>query len=226
MASGKLLILLGEECKRQTAYTKLDKEYEIEILLGVGSDTGDVLGLVEAAPRLPVVRTTQLKKALKKEEGAQVHAYPVFSSKTVGGKPLFLHALEAGLDTITIPTHTEHLYQIRYRDFYELKANQLFDRVDLLLQKVPHSMASSKKLGRDFRIEEVKLCWGAVALAGVKSFWVIRLRVVCGSGTYMRSLSERIGANLGTSALALSIHRTRIGKYLPLGPFGFWYKSY
>ena len=47
MASGKLLILLGEECKNQTNYHGLDKEYEFSVLLGIGSDTHDVLGRLE-----------------------------------------------------------------------------------------------------------------------------------------------------------------------------------
>ena len=53
MASGKLLILLGEECKRQRAYTDLDKAYEIEVLLDVGSDTGDALGVPAYAHKKP-----------------------------------------------------------------------------------------------------------------------------------------------------------------------------
>jgi tRNA U55 pseudouridine synthase TruB len=44
MASGKLLVLLGEECKNQTSYHGLDKEYEFSVLFGVGSDSHDVLG--------------------------------------------------------------------------------------------------------------------------------------------------------------------------------------
>jgi tRNA U55 pseudouridine synthase TruB len=39
MASGKLLVLLGEECKHQENYHSLDKEYEFSVLLGIGSDT-------------------------------------------------------------------------------------------------------------------------------------------------------------------------------------------
>lgn len=34
MASGKLIILIGEECKNKDEYLKLDKEYEVDILLG------------------------------------------------------------------------------------------------------------------------------------------------------------------------------------------------
>ena len=50
MASGKLLVLLGEECKNQTAYHGLDKEYEFSVLLGIGSDSHDVLGRLTTNP--------------------------------------------------------------------------------------------------------------------------------------------------------------------------------
>jgi len=50
MASGKLLVLLGEECKNQTAYHGLDKEYQFSVLLGIGSDSHDVLGRLNMNP--------------------------------------------------------------------------------------------------------------------------------------------------------------------------------
>ena len=50
MASGKLLILIGEECKQQATYHGLDKEYEFSILFDVSSDSQDVLGRIKAAP--------------------------------------------------------------------------------------------------------------------------------------------------------------------------------
>lgn len=37
MAKGKLLILLGNECKKKDHYTGLDKEYEREVLFDVGT---------------------------------------------------------------------------------------------------------------------------------------------------------------------------------------------
>ncbi|MES2135091.1 MAG: hypothetical protein V4449_02535 [Patescibacteria group bacterium] len=49
MAEGKLLILIGDECKVRERYDGLDKEYEFEVLLGFSSDTGDVLGMAEAS---------------------------------------------------------------------------------------------------------------------------------------------------------------------------------
>lgn len=231
MAEGKLLILLGEECKKQTKYTGLDKEYEVEILLGVGSDTGDALGLVTSSgkPTLPARR--RLAGVLQGEVGRYMRKYPQFSSKTVGGKPLFLHTLEGTIDSIQIPEHEEHIYRIQLLESTEIDVSVLQQRIDAFLAKVPLSNEPSKTLGADFRIASVRKSWDTlfqkipldvVSREVSGEFVVVKIRVVCGSGAYMRSLTGRIGEALGTKGLALSIHRTKIGKYWK----GFWLKTY
>jgi tRNA U55 pseudouridine synthase TruB len=45
LASGKLLVLVGNECKKRDKYLSLDKEYIFEILLDFKSDSQDVLGI-------------------------------------------------------------------------------------------------------------------------------------------------------------------------------------
>ncbi|MFK7777122.1 MAG: tRNA pseudouridine(55) synthase TruB [Gimesia sp.] len=44
-------------------------------------------------------------------------------------------------------------------------------------------------------------------------FPLFQLRIVCGSGTYMRSLGRDLGEQLGIGALMTSLVRTRIGNY-------------
>jgi len=215
MASGKLLVLLGEECKRQKEYTKLDKEYEIDVLLDVGSDTGDALGLVEYSGKTtPVDNFSRLGEILRAEEGSRTHLYPVFSSKTVNGKPLFMYALEGTLGSIDIPTHEERIYRIKYRSLTSLLASKLSQRVTEFLKNVPKSDEPSKALGADFRIDAVRASWDRLFReTGECEFAVLSLRITCGPGTYMRSLAPRIGEAFGTRALALSINRTKIGRY-------------
>jgi tRNA U55 pseudouridine synthase TruB len=58
MAEGKLLVLIGDECKKQDTYTKLDKEYVVELVLDVKTDTGDVLGF----PTLGAIREISTQK--------------------------------------------------------------------------------------------------------------------------------------------------------------------
>lgn len=224
MASGKLLVLLGEECKRQRAYTKLDKEYEIEVLLDIGSDTGDVLGIPVYAGQEFRIDAQMLAAVLRREQGAHLRTYPIFSSKTVGGKPLFLHALERSISSIKIPKHIEHIYSIRDLDSYVIPSEKLEVKIAKLLDLVPRTTEPSKRLGEDFRVDTVRTEWQSLFRnAKERNFTVLRLRVTSASGTYMRSLAGRIGESLGTKALALSIRRTRIGTYTPL--WKFWLRS-
>jgi tRNA pseudouridine55 synthase len=221
MASGKLLILLGDECKKQKNYTKLDKEYEIEPLVDVGSDTGDALGLVNRSAQETRIDDASLKLILKNEEGKCERPYPAYSSKTVNGKPLFLYALEGKLGEIQIPTHEERIYKIKLLSMQRLNAAELRERITAFLARVPKTDEPSKALGADFRIDAVRTSWEKVLEDG-REYALIRLRVACGSGTYMRSLAGRIGEALGTYALALSIHRTKLGKRAG----GFWPTRY
>jgi tRNA pseudouridine(55) synthase len=229
MAEGKMLVLLGEECKKQDQYTKLDKEYEIEVLIGLKTDTGDVLGMPEilAAQSAAAYSRQDIKKALQHEVGPHSRRYPVFSSKTVQGKPLFLYALENKLDTITIPEHIETIYKIMHLSSYQLTTIELQNKIEELLAVVPRSNEPSKILGADFRQDEVRAKWQELLKeVPAQQFTILKLRVICGSGTYMRTLAERIGMSLGSTALALSINRTKMGKYGQFGSIGFWLKQY
>lgn len=217
MASGKLLILLGDECKKQKDYTKLDKVYEIEVLLDVGSDTGDALGLVEYAGVLSAPQRRQIARVLKREVGTHERPYPIFSSKTVGGKPLFLHALEGTLTVAHVPTHEEVIYRIGIQGIRTWSEKELSAHITRYLTKVPVSTDPAKALGADFRIDAVRASWGKLfSKAGERRFTILTLRVTCGSGTYMRSFATRLGEALGTKAIALSIHRSAVGRYHPL----------
>lgn len=225
MASGKLLVLLGDECKRQRTYTKLDKEYEIEVLFDIGSDTGDVLGLPVYAGQEIRIDAEMLAMVLRPELGAHMRAYPIFSSKTVGGKPLFLHALLGSLSSVEIPEHIEHIYSIRNLGSQVLSREELKEKITKLLDLVPRTMELSKRLGEDFRVDAIRAEWQSLFRnTEERNFTVLRLRVTSASGTYMRSLAGRIGEALGTRALALSIKRTRIGTYAPL--WRLWLRSY
>ena len=226
MASGKLLILLGDECKRRDAYTGLDKEYEIEVVLGAATDTGDALGRAELKSPLPINATQShlseraILKALRALSGTHHVPYPAFSSKTVNGKPLFQYALEGTLDSISIPEHDETVYRAQLLKTQQLDASALHARIRKLLAHAPHSDDPRKTLGADFRQDEIRARWEKLLTHG--AFTVLTLRISCASGTYMRTFAARLGAALGTSGFALSIHRTRIGRYVPLGPLGFW----
>jgi len=227
MAEGALLVLLGSECKKQKEYTKFDKEYEIEVLLDLGTDTGDTLGLPDYKGTFTPLYNARILGAIKKTIGTHSVPYPIYSSKTVAGKPLFLYALEKKLDTIVIPEHEETIYRISGITFNTLTNSELEKRIVDGLMHVPRSDDPTKALGADFRQDVIRSGW-KLLLESIpqRTFVVVRMHVVCGTGTYMRTLAGRIGKELGTEGLALSIKRTKIGTFKKFLGIPFWSKRY
>jgi len=226
MASGKLLVLLGEETKQKEKYLNLDKEYIIEVILDVGTDTGDVLGIPQEALQETRLSNNIIQKALEAELGTHTREYPHFSSKPVNGKPLFVYALENTLNTIEIPTHEETIHRLELMDTRFVSSQYLSKHIQEKLSHVPRSTLPSKAIGADFRQDQIREEWNTLLPQTCRGFQVLKIRAVVGSGTYMRTLATRLGKTFGTKALALSIHRSKIGKYRKLLTIPIWTKLY
>lgn len=213
MAEGVLLVLVGDECKNKDKYLRLDKEYEVEVLFGFETDTGDVLGKVtavadtrEGESQKSEVKTESqnfkvLNTELQKFKGKFVQEYPAYSSKTVNGEHLHTLANEGRLPN-EMPTKEVEIYDIQILDERETDS-------ETLLKEIKENIS---KVNGDFRQSEIIELWEA-NLQGSDSYKIIRIKVSCSSGTYMRTLAEKIGKALRVPALAYSIKRTRIGDY-------------
>ncbi|MEX0917918.1 MAG: hypothetical protein WDZ93_02080 [Candidatus Paceibacterota bacterium] len=229
MASGKLLILIGDECKRQKEYHGLDKEYRFEVLFGVGSDTGDVLGRLTYRSNPPEIDVADIERVTRSLSGTTPSLpYPKFSAKTVRGKPLHMWTLEGRLDEIEIPTATTTLYKLTCTGVRSVPATTIAEEVRAKIDTLPVVTDPRKALGEDFRREKVLADWQRFEEeAGEHEYQVASYTCIASSGTYMRSLAEHIGDRFGVPALAYSIHRTKIGRYIPLlSGFGFWRRLY
>lgn len=227
MASGKLLILVGNECKQQERYFDLDKEYEFEILFDFKSDSGDVLGLADRAPSRTCVSIIVLRDLVRKLVGVVELPYPVFSSKPVQGKPLFVWKLENRLDEIEIPTKQSEIFKLEVISERTVSSYELREHIFKKINSIPVVDEQSKKLGSDFRRGDIRKRWNTLFQADHSGdYHIVKFRCIASSGTYMRTLAEYIAKCAQAYGLALSIHRTEIGKYRKIGPFGFWYKRF
>ncbi len=229
MASGKLLVLIGDECKRQEKYHAFDKRYEFSVLFGVTSDTNDVLGRLTLSPTAPNPTATEIAKAAARYIGAISLPYPHFSSKTVKGKPLHTWTLEGRLDEITIPTNTSTVYSLELTSIEHLSRSDIFLETSQKIETIPTVTDERKSIGNDFRRIDVRQDWKLFSEFGRHDdvFTVAHFSCIASSGTYMRSLAKSIGEELQTHSLAYHIHRTHIGKYIPL-PFntGIWLQKF
>jgi len=220
MASGKLLVLIGEECKHQADYHGLDKEYEFSVLFSISSDTQDVLGRLKTADHIystvnSTINGDDLEDIIAGLVGEITFPYPLFSAKTVKGKPLHMWTLEGRLDEIEIPTRTSTIYELELTDI-ETKPRQ--EIVATSLQKInsiPEVTDPRKALGADFRRKDVRADWQDIATdyALPTQYTIAHFRCVASSGAYMRTLATIIAEKCGTTGLALHIHRTKIGHY-------------
>ena len=230
MASGKLLILVGDECKRQKIYHALDKRYEFSILFGFTTDTGDVLGMSRSCSPTFLTQEGIEEKifvALKELPKKLSLPYPVYSSKTVEGKPLFLWTLEDKIHEIDIPHFTSNIFNIRHIGTEQVSLMDLQEHIHTKIDTIPKVTEESKKLGADFRRVDIHDQWHKTC-SNVQddSFFIARFVCDVSSGMYIRSLAPYIAELCGSCGLAYRIHRSRIGHFVctPFG--GFWRKRY
>ncbi|MEK7574937.1 MAG: hypothetical protein AAB511_01780 [Patescibacteria group bacterium] len=222
MASGKLLILIGNECKKRKQYDGLDKEYEFEVLLGFRSDTGDVLGLAETCGEAPEVSEKEIRDAVRSCLGEYRSPYPAFSSKTVGGVPIFHHAIKNTLVEIDIPMVSGTIHQIIFLGTRTVPRDELVEKISAKINLL-HVDETDPRVGSGFRKSEISARWNILRFGTPRNFTIVKFRVVVSSGTYIRTLAPSIAEKLGTCGLAYSIHRTKIGRYFSLTKhFGFW----
>lgn len=202
MAEGVLLVLVGEEENRdREKYLGLDKSYEVEVLLGISTDTGDVLGLVQNTEKEgKKVLNEEIEKVVKNLEGENNFPYPVFSSRTVDGKPLHEWAREGRLDEIEIPTKASTIYSAKLIDTKIISATDI-------LQSVLNDI---DQIQGNFRQEEIKKSWNESLQNLNQEFQIATISIDCSSGAYMRTIAEELGKKLGTVALAYRIKRTKI----------------
>jgi len=211
MASGLLLILTGEECKKKEKYLALGKEYEFEILFGFATDTYDILGKIQPKQhpyKLEFVRVSELEQKIRKNlkffTGKFVQKYPMFSSKTVAGKPLFAYARE-GVDLPAQAGAPERVVNVKNLKF--LKIRKISNKK--LLENIERRVA---KVRGDFRQKEILKIWQKNLKNKKEFFYIAKFKIKCSGGTYVRSIANFLGEKISIPALAFSIKRTKVGK--------------
>ena len=199
MAEGLLLVLAGEECKQKEKYLCLDKEYIVEILFGFATDSYDILGKVadslggSTSKQLPRLN---LLTALNAFVGKFVQKYPKYSSKNI--KKVLLSTM---VGNSTFSKNVE-IYSIKFLGQRKIGAKKLLSTIEERVSKV----------NGDFRQKLILALWHKNLKGGKNKYQVVKIKVKCSAGTYMRSLAHNLGKKLGVPALAFSIKRTKIHK--------------
>jgi tRNA pseudouridine55 synthase len=207
MAEGVLVVLVGDANKNRGAYLGLEKEYTFDVLFGFSTDTYDMLGVMkEAVTRAShkPIRTNLLMEYVAQMPGERSQKYPPFSSKPLEGQPLFVHARKGDLSSFDLPEHKIEIFSTSLMGMKKISDTDLLAEVEQTINLVKG----------DFRQERILHLWNDTlrVLYGM-SFDIATINIHCSSGTYVRSLANELGEQLGVPALAMKILRTRVGKY-------------
>lgn len=158
-ATGLLVLVTGSYTKKAQEFSKLDKTYEAEMILGKNSTTGDVEGeITEISINEPT--KDQLEAVFSRFKGKIMQTPHKYSAKKIGGQKAYVLARqgkEVELDPVQVTIHSLEITDYSY-------------------PKVKFTASVS-------------------------------------SGTYIRSLAEDIGAELGTGAYLSALRRTSVGEY-------------
>ncbi len=204
MASGLLLLLIGEANKERSYFQSLDKTYEFTLLLGVTTDTYDILGKITSIVKDPVTHSIeQLTSFLATLRGTSMQDYPPYSSMHVMGKPLFYWAREDKLEKITIPTKRITIQSLDFLSSSEVTKLELVEDIE---QRI-------KKVRGNFRQKEIEEKWKESLPLLPEKLQLLSLRSQVSSGTYIRSLCFELGLLLGSGGIAYTIKRQSCGEY-------------
>lgn len=201
MASGLLVVLVGEECKKKEKYLNLDKEYEFAVLFGFATDSYDILGKVVKHKKIISISENEIKKNLKFFTGKFIQRYPMYSSKTVKGKQLFEYARAGKL--IKNPEHEVNVKSLKFLKIRKISREKLLQNIEKRIGKIKG----------DFRQKEILKIWQKNLRKEEQFYFVADFKIKCGSGTYVRAIANDLSERMQIPALALTIKRTKIGKW-------------
>ncbi len=166
MATGVLPVLIGEATKLSDYLIEHDKEYIVELELGIKTDTGDIEGKVIEKRELKKIEIEEIEKILNTFIGESNQIPPMYSAIKVNGKKLYEIARKG--KTIERTPRKINIYNIKI----------------LGIEKDKNGCAK-----------------------------IIKYKVNCSKGTYIRSLCEDIAEKLGTCGYMKNLRRTKVGKF-------------
>lgn len=207
MAHGLMLLLINHECKKQNEYISKKKTYKSQLLLGVTTDTYDILGIPTQCQNNNNIDYKSIISVIKSFIGNYNQYYQNYSSICVKSNitnernPLWKWSKSNRLNEITIPNKLVNIYNINIHEINIITSNKL---LDIIVNKI------SLLTEGDFRKEIIIKEWKNLLSNNNKLWHIIDIESNVSSGTYIRTLSHDIGKKLNTSAIALDINRIQI----------------
>ncbi|MEK7652425.1 MAG: tRNA pseudouridine(55) synthase TruB [Patescibacteria group bacterium] len=119
LASGLMIIGVGDGTKKLNEYLKLSKIYIADILLGISTETGDREGKIIEKKEVKNLDKKEIEKVLKGMRGKLRLQVPIYSAIKIKGKPLYEYARKGR--EIELPTKNMEILDIKLIDISDNK---------------------------------------------------------------------------------------------------------
>jgi tRNA pseudouridine55 synthase len=183
-ATGVLVMCVNRATRLVQFLTADEKEYVATMRLGFTTDTGDLTGApVGEAVDAAHISLADVEAVLPRFRGVIQQVPPMYSAKKIDGQKLYELARRG-------ETVERAAIPVEIKELEAKACSPAFRRNVLNEQDIPPALASGR--------------WTTC---------FFDLRVVCSSGTYIRTLAEDIGRALGVGAHLTALRRTRAGKH-------------
>lgn len=219
MAEGLLLVLAGEAVHEKDKFLSVDKEYKVTALLGVQTDSFDLLGIpsLSSPPLTPPWSKfakassdprkgggQELQTLLQSYVGETILPLPIYSSPPYKGKPLHAWAQEKNIHSDETPKRQTSIHSITEITTGRMTAVELLNYITATIPNIDGS----------FRQDETINAWhDLLRHTQGEDLLTTSFTVSCSSGTYIRSLVNEIGKKLGTGACVYTLVRTKVGQH-------------
>jgi tRNA pseudouridine55 synthase len=134
----------------------------------------------------------------------------------------YIATLRLGVVSKSHDLETEVMEQTNLSGLSEIPIADVLKKFTGRIEQVPPEYSAAwiggkrayhlARAGADFKLEPKIVTISELKIEDFKSPF-LKLKIVCSSGTYIRSLARDIGEKLGCGAILVELIRTRIGSY-------------
>lgn len=132
LATGVLVLCVGEATKLNEILTSEYKEYEAEITFGLLTDTLDITGNILREENV-IVTKEQVLGALNKIKGKYIQETPIYSAVKVNGKKLYEYARNN--ENVVLPKREVDIKEIELLDDIVLENDKVIFNIRCLVSK-------------------------------------------------------------------------------------------
>ncbi len=160
--------------KLQNSY----KTYQFKVILGLQSDSYDILGLVKKSEEIQIEQNLEKVKQIKIQEYPPFSSQKAFSNKSQKRLPLWKISKDGEIPK-DIPKREIDIQSIKILSFEEMSNDKLLETVKMRLNAL--------KDKTNFRNEEIMNCWLNL-MKEDKIYKIYHLEATVSPGTYIRSI--------------------------------------